>query len=156
MKFNEFPYTRPDFEAYKQSFNETLKSFSSALDAAEQRSYFRKINELRQAVDSMSTLASIRHSIDTRDTFYDGEEKFWNTFGPELEEYEQAWKAAMLDSPFRKDFSAEYGDLMFLNAEIARKCFKPEIIPEMQQENDLTQERLTENGMLLIPLVDRR
>ena len=34
--------------------------------------------------------------------FYDGEEKFWNVFAPELEEYEQAWKAAMLASPFRR------------------------------------------------------
>jgi oligoendopeptidase F len=82
MKFNEFPYTRPDFEAYKQSFNEMLKSFSSALDAAEQRSYFRKINELRQAVDSMSTLASIRHSIDTNDAFYKEENDYWDEYKP--------------------------------------------------------------------------
>ena len=36
----------------------------------------------------------------------------------------------MLQSPFRKDFEAEYGDLMFVNAEIQRKTFSPEIIPE--------------------------
>ena len=29
---------------------------------------------------------------------------------------------------------------MFVNAEIARKTFSPAIIPELQQENDLTQE----------------
>ena len=45
----------------------------------------------------------------------------------------------MLESPFRKEFAAEYGDLMFVNAEIARKAFSPEIIPESQQENDLSQ-----------------
>ena len=45
----------------------------------------------------------------------------------------------MLESKFRPEFTAEYGDLMFVNAEIARKCFTPEIIPEMQQENDLVQ-----------------
>ena len=45
---------------------------------------------------------------------------------------------------------------MFVNAEIEEKAFDPAIIAELQQENDLTQERLTENGMLLIPLVDRR
>ena len=47
---------------------------------------------------------------------------------------------AMLASPFRADFSREYGDLMFVNAEIELKTFSPEIIPQLQQENDLTQE----------------
>ena len=59
---------------------------------------------------------------------------------PELEEYEQAWKLAMLESPFREDFAREYGDLMFLNTEIALKAFSPDIVPQLQNENDLTQE----------------
>ncbi len=46
----------------------------------------------------------------------------------------------MLSSPFRKDFTAEYGGLMFVNAEIALKTFSPEIVGDIQQENDLTQE----------------
>ena len=46
---------------------------------------------------------------------------------------------AMLASPFRADFAAEYGDLMFINAEIELKTFSPEIIPDLQKENDLTQ-----------------
>lgn len=86
-----------------------------------------------------ATLASVRHTIDTRDEFYDAEETFWNAATPELDAYEDAWKGTMLESPFRKEFAAEYGDLMFVNAEIARKAFSPEIIPESQQENDLSQ-----------------
>ena len=57
---------------------------------------------------------------------------------PELQEYMQNWTMAMLASPFRPDFSAEYGDLMFVNAEIELKTFSPEIISDLQQENDLT------------------
>ena len=44
------------------------------------------------------------------------------TVWPELEEPEQAWIDALLVSPFRGEFSAEYGDLMFMNAEIAKKA----------------------------------
>ena len=51
----------------------------------------------------------------------------------------------MLDSPFRADFTAEYGDLMFVNAEIADKAFSPDILDEMAQENKLT----TEYGKLI-------
>lgn len=101
---------------------------------------FLEREQAAKHLSTMTNLAHIRHSIDTRDAFYDGEMKFWNAALPELQEYEQAWTQAMLDSPYRTDFSAEYGDLMFVNAEIALKTFSPEIIPQLQQENELTQE----------------
>ena len=84
-------------------------------------------------------LAHIRHTIDTRDTFYDEEMKFWNEVSPQLQEYSQAWTQALLECPFREAFSADFGSIIFLNAEIALKSFSPEIIPELQQENELTQ-----------------
>ena len=140
MKFSEMPYQRPDPEAVKQQMTALTQRLEHAASYEEARQAFLDQQAASRSVETQATLASVRHSIDTRDAFYDTEEKFWNTFGPELEEYEQAWKAAMLASPFRKDFTAEFGNLMFLNTEIARKSFSPEIIPEMQQENELTQE----------------
>ena len=140
MKFSEMPYQRPDPEAVKQQMTALTQRLEHAASYEEARQAFLDQQAASRSVETQATLASVRHSIDTRDAFYDAEEKFWNTFVPELEEYEQAWKAAMLASPFRKDFTAEFGDLMFLNTEIARKSFSPEIIPEMQQENELTQE----------------
>ena len=139
MKFSEMPYKRPDTEALKQRWTALTQRLEHAATYEEARAAFLEQQALSRSAETQATLASVRHSIDTRDAFYDGEEKFWNVFAPELEEYEQAWKAAMLASPFRKDFAAEYGELMFLNAEIDRKSFAPEIIPEMQQENDLVQ-----------------
>ena len=139
MKFSEMPYKRPDTEALKQQWTALTQRLEHAATYEEARAAFLEQQALSRSAETQATLASVRHSIDTRDAFYDGEEKFWNVFAPELEEYEQAWKAAMLASPFRKDFAAEYGELMFLNAEIDRKSFAPEIIPEMQQENDLVQ-----------------
>lgn len=139
MKFSEMPYARPDTETVKKQLTELTERLKNAGTYEEAKAAFLEEQKASLAVETQATLASIRHSIDTRDTFYDEEEKFWNTFSPELEEYQQAWKAAMLESKFRPEFTAEYGDLMFVNAEIARKCFTPEIIPEMQQENDLVQ-----------------
>ena len=95
--------------------------------------------ELEKHVDTLATLAHVRHSIDTRDAFYDGEAKFWNGARPQLQEYAQAWTTAILKGPYRADFAKEYGDLMFVNAEMELKTFSPEIIPELQRENDLTQ-----------------
>ena len=140
MKFSEMPYTRPDLDAVKKEYAALTKQLKAAASYAEARELFLKKEQLQKHVETLATLCSIRHSIDTRDAFYEAEEKFWNASSPELEEYVQNWTAAMLASPFRAEFSAEFGDLMFVNAEIALKTFSPEIIAEMQQENGLTQQ----------------
>ena len=139
MKFSEMKYERPDLGAVKEELRGLTEQLKAAKDYAQAREVFLKHDAATIRVETQATLASVRHTIDTRDEFYDTEETFWNAASPELEEYEDAWKGAMLESPFRKDFEAEFGDLMFVNAEIARKAFSPEIIPESQQENDLSQ-----------------
>ncbi|MBQ2324283.1 MAG: M3 family oligoendopeptidase, partial [Oscillospiraceae bacterium] len=131
MKFSEMPYTRPDPEAVKAGMTELTERLKKAQSYAEAREVFLEKEEKEKLVDTMSTLAYVRHSIDTRDEFYDGEIEFWDAIGPELEEYQQAWIDAMLASPFRKEFENEYGDLMFVNAEIQRKTFSPAIISDM-------------------------
>ncbi len=140
MKFSEMPYQRPDLDAAKKELSDLTARLKSAPDYAAAKRVFLEKENAGKHMETMATLASTRHSIDTRDAFYDAEENFWNNALPELQEYEQAWTMAMLDSPFRKDFAAEYGDLMFINAEIALKSFSPEIISDMTKENMLTQE----------------
>ena len=145
MKFSEMTYKRPDPDAVKSEQRALTERLTSAQSYEEARAVFLEQDEWSKQVDTMATLAYIRHSIDTRDEFYDQEIEFWDEIGPELEEYTQAWTEALLQSPFRKDFEAEYGDLLFVNAELERKTFSPEIIPELQKENELT----TEYGKLL-------
>lgn len=140
MKFSQMPYERPDIEAVKKQMTEAVKALKTAKSYEEAKQVFLKVEENSKHISTARTLASIRHSINTKDEFYDNEEKFWNIAGPELQEYSQKWTMAMLNSPYRADFSAEYGDLMFINAEMELKTFSPEIIPELQKENDLTQE----------------
>ena len=140
MKFSEMPYERPSLEAVKSQLSGLTARLKAAESYAEAKAVFLEKEEAGRHVETLATLAQVRNTIDTRDQFYDGEVNFWNAAMPELEEYEQAWKLAMLESPFRKDFEAEYGGLMFLNTEIALKTFSPDIVPQLQKENDLTQE----------------
>ena len=94
MKFSEMTYTRPDPTASKQRLSALTAELKAAKSYEEARKVFLSQPELMSHISTAATLASIRHSIDTRDKFYDGEEKFWNNFNPELEEYNQAWTAA--------------------------------------------------------------
>ena len=140
VKFSQMEYQRPDLEGLKREMAQLVERLKAADSYAVARQVFLEADRTSRHTDTMGTLANIRHSIDTRDSFYDGEVKFWNAAGPELQEYQQAWNQAMLNSPFRADFAEEFGDLMFVNAEIALKTFSPDIIELMQKENDLTQE----------------
>ena len=139
MKFSEMPYERPDLGAVKAQLEGLTAKLQAAKSYAEAKKVFLDQQKLTIHIGTLETLSSVRNSIDTRDPFYDGEEQFWNSAAPELEACQDAWKAAMLESPFRADFAAEYGDLIFTNAEMARKAFSPAIIEECKQENELRQ-----------------
>ncbi|MCD8021748.1 MAG: M3 family oligoendopeptidase [Lachnospiraceae bacterium] len=140
MKFSEMAYTRPDAQELKEQIAGLTRQLKEADSYETAREVFLKYDELGKHVSTLSSLASVHHSIDTRDAYYDAEAKFWNATWPELQEYQQAWTDALLESPYRPEFEAEYGELMFINAEIERKTFSPELIPQLQRENDLVQE----------------
>ena len=140
MKFSEMPYKRPDPEEIKRSFEKYTEQLKNAKTYEEAKAAFLAYEEWYKADSTTSTLAYVRQSIDTRDEFYNGEKDFWDEVGPELEEYEQAWNEALVESPFRKDFEAEYGELLFMKAEMEKKTFSPEIVEDMQRENELVSE----------------
>ena len=76
MKFNEYVYQRPDYDTVKTEYLDLLDGFKNSVDGAEQRAFFKKINQLRLKIESMSTLSSIRHSINTQDPFYETENEY--------------------------------------------------------------------------------
>ena len=150
MKFSQMPYERPDLEAVKAQLNEFNERLAKAESYESAKAVFLERETYEKHADTMESLVSIRHSIDTRDEFYDEEMKFWNTSGPVLEEYRQEWNKAMLESPFRPQFEEEYGNVMFIKAEMAKKTFAPEIIPDLQKENELatTYEKLLASAQI--------
>lgn len=140
MKFSEMPYSRPDIEAIKSEITEITKKLLSAKDYDEAKDCFVREDSLMRHVSSLSTLVQIRHSIDTRDQFYDDEMNFWNRTMPELQEYLDAWTRTLCGSSFRKQLEEEFGEVVFINAELEMKTFDPVIIPLLQEENELTTE----------------
>lgn len=137
MKFSQMAYERPDIEQVKAQLTALILRLEAAESYETARAVFMEEDSLERHLETVMTLAHIRHTIDTRDEFYDNEMKFLNDAEPVLTEYFQKWNEAVLKSPFRPEFENEYGKLMFLNAEIEQKTFSPDIIPELQQENEL-------------------
>ena len=138
MKFKDMPYERISVESIKEEMKTLIQKLKEAKDFEEADALFLENEKLQGHVFTMSSLALVRHSINTEDKFYDEEENYWNNAYPQIQEFNQEWTKALLESPFKDNFAKKYGNIMFLNAEIDLKTFSPEIIPMMQEENELT------------------
>lgn len=140
MKFSEMKYERPNMEEVFSKLDAMTKELRSADCYEKAKEVFTAQDAFCSHVETMHTLAQIRHDINTNDAFYKIENEFWLSVSPEIEEYTNAFNDALLDSPFKADFEKDYGTILFLNGEIARKAFSAENIPDMQKENQLAQD----------------
>ena len=140
MKFSEMPYARPDKDEILQRLADLTARLRAAGSFAEAEGVYLEADRFNGGIMTLSTLAEIRHSIDTRDEFYSGESDWWDETGPLLAEGSNALQRAMYESPFRPQLEEKYGSVIFKNIELELKSFSPEIIPEMQKENALVTE----------------
>lgn len=140
MKFDDYRYERPDVEKFKQDFLSQLKDLNDSSPLDVQKASITAINELRNSFDTMATLVSVRHSIDTTDEFYKAEQEFMDEIGPVVQEYITDYYKALVNSKYRADFEKEWGIQLLQLAEVSLRTFSPDIIEDLQLENKLTTE----------------
>ena len=140
MKFPQMPYRRPDLAAIEEKTAGILRRISAAASAEEQARAYLDFEALERETSTACTLASIRHTIDTRDSFYDQENDYVDQIAPALQELRQRVSLALLGSAFRRELEERFGKLLFTNLEISARAMKPEIMPLMQEENRLRSE----------------
>ena len=138
MKFNEYKYEHLDLEKIKKEFSELIKSFEKAENVEGQVNAFDEIIKLRNHIETMQTLVSVRHSIDTNDEFYDKENEYMDEISPILFGFTNDFYKALVNSKFKDELVQKYGKFLFDLAENTLKTFSPEIIPDAQEENRLS------------------
>lgn len=137
MKFSEFKYERPDLELYIQKVEEIIALIGEDQSLEVELDAIKQFQDLGDEIDSAFQLVYIRNSIDTTDTFYEAETDFANENGPKLQQYNHQFLEKLLKSKHRKALEKALGTLIFERAELAKKTFSPDIIPDLQQENKL-------------------
>ena len=140
VKFSEMPYHRPDLTEAEERVTRITRKLVDAADYEEAREAFLMMEAEHKRITTQANLALIRHSIDTRVEFYDKEMTFWNGARPRLRATVQKFDRALLESPFRAKLEEEFGAVAFLNIELEDRSFSPELIPDMKEVNDLSQE----------------
>ena len=139
MKFNEMKYERPDYQETAGKMNALVDDLEKATNSDAFLKAFFALNDLRIHVQTMNILASVRHSINTADPFYDAENDYWDETSPAYENIDTRMMKACLDAPFQEELKKEIPETFFQLAQCKQKVFDESIIPDIVEENKLPQ-----------------
>ena len=140
MTFEQYPYTRLDIAVFSARFETALQQFREAQTFEAQDAAVEGIVYLRTEFESMMTICSIRHTIDTKDAFYEAENDHCDEISPNYQELVNNFYKALLGATFRSDLEKKWGKQLFVIAELALKTFEPAILVDLQEENKLASE----------------
>jgi len=140
MKFSEFTYQRPDIKLYQEKIQALAKKVGENESAETELDAIKQFFAITDELDTLENLVSIRNAIDTTDEFYEKEMDFINISHPQIQEQINDFNLKILQTKHRDVLEKELGSLIFKQIELSQKTFKPEIIPDLQKENQLTTE----------------
>lgn len=138
VTFKNYTYKRPSLDEFKENAQSIIEEIKQADSVGPVLESIDKVSALQSTISTQGTLASIRHSIDTKDEFYDEEDKYWNEYMPLYQEVLTEYYKAVLDSPFRTELEKEVPHTFFKNAQHELDAFDPSIIDLLQKENQLS------------------
>ncbi len=140
MKFNEIPYKRPDLDVLIENIKTLISNFKQAKTPQSQIDLMKQIKEARNEVETNQSIVNIRHSINTKDEFYDEENKFFDENSPRYSAAINEYYSAVVQSPFKKELSQEFGEHFINLAQVKEESFDQSSIDLLKEENKLASE----------------
>ena len=140
FKFSTLEYKRPDLETRSQRLTQWKAAVQQAESYEALRGLLFEIDRENCRLLTMYSVAHIRHTLDTRDEFYETEIAYLQDTLPTLGAAEVALSEAIAASPFRSDIEQEFGKQYFVSIDLQKKLFCEANIPLRQQESRLTNE----------------
>ena len=140
MKFSEYKYERPSFDDINKKIVLLIDEMKKSNDFEEFDKNIVEINKIRNHVESMKTLASLKYSINTHDESISLENKYWDEHGPEYKKIDKLFYEAIVNSNFEKEIEQKYGKHFYKLVEFSLKEFSEDIVEELKIENKLCSE----------------
>ena len=140
MKFNDLEYIRPNAEKAAKTLALLAADVAKAKNDAVVLGAYAKASEIQDDIASAATVASIRHTVDTTDTFYDDENNYFDEVNPLIADKVLSFYRAVLASKHRAVLSREHGEILLQKMEVAVKSSDERLIPLQQRENALETE----------------
>lgn len=138
--FDTIEYVRPDIDALEESAKELTEKIKNVKSYAELRALIDESEKRSEDAETMVVVAHIRNTLNTTDKFYEDEMAFLQQRLPMAQPTFTAVSQAILESPFAADIDADLGPEYLTSIRRELSSFRPEIIPQLQQQAMLTTE----------------
>lgn len=139
MKFTDYKYKRPDVKNAQEETKRLLEEFKKA-DVKRQIDIVHEYNDIRNYLNSMITLSSIRNSINLEDEFYKKEKAFWDENSPIISEISDSFYRVLNECENKEALKEEFGEFLFDQIDVSLKTFSPEIMEDLVEENKIISE----------------
>lgn len=136
MIFSNILYERPDLKKYEEKFLSVNQQFINAASYSEAKQALQELNHLRSEMAKNMKLAYIRHSTNTKDSFYRDENDFWDQHEPLVAQIHNHFYESLLSSSYRKQLENDFPETLFLFAADQLRLLDDSVILLKQQENE--------------------
>lgn len=139
-KIKDYRYERADLSGAATLVDKAIKRVKKAKTAAEIVSVRDEINAQMNAVSTQGALAYIRHSLDVREKFYEGERNYYDENMPPLSAKLAQFNKAIVTSPMIAEVEKLLGPIIVEKMRAAVKVTDDIIVEDMVEENKLVSE----------------
>lgn len=138
MKFQEYTYERPDYDKYKAQAKSLISQVETAGSSDEAIKVINEMSGQMSSIETMMNLASIRHSINTKDSFYEEEDQYWNEYLPLYQEIDTDFYRTVIDSAYYDKIKETFPKTFIQNMQYELQSFDKSVIHLLQKENQLS------------------
>ncbi len=139
-KFSELEYKRPDFEAVRQGLKDSAEAIRKADTFETAYDSFESMQKKMSDLETQMVIASVRHTIDTSDEYYETENAYLDETVPTIMPEIIAFNDSIAQGPHRAAFEEKFGPQWFRQMELEKRSFSEQNIPLLQEEAKLTEE----------------
>ena len=136
IRFQDMPYQRVTYEEVERRYCELIRAVQTAADGAACIDALHRRGRLLEDMTSME-LCYVRHDMDVNDSFYTGEQDYYDEIGPKLSDLANQFDRALLASPHRDALEQVLGRQAIAMMERTQEGFDSRLIPLAQEENEL-------------------
>ena len=150
-KFANLQYQPIDFKKLRQDYTNKLDELALAKDYDAFKNILLAIFQMMDEVETNLVICSIRNSINTLDEFYDEQRKLNNEGMARLVDLSLLQAKIILESPFKDQLKADFGELFIKDLEVSQKLESEAIIDLQIKESELVNRyaKLTANAKTL-------
>ena len=137
MKVTEIKYQRRTIEQTQQEYDKVYEKLDNAKTVQDCLDALAMEENASKYFNTMSTLAEIRISLNTKDEFYQQESQYYADARPLFSKCTTTFYNKILNHPLRPQLEQVLNPQLFKFYECQQLAFSPIIIEDLQEENKI-------------------